>query len=477
MFDDRQVSSYIVKLTGDCNLGCSYCYHFGGVSRVTDTRMNPDLIDQIIEQAASGAKDVQFIWHGGEPLLAGLNTFERILQTQRRIHLSYGVNFRNAIQTNATLINDQWVDLFRRADFDIGVSLDGPEWLHNKSRIYLSAKGSYAQTIRGVNLLQQKGVRFGTLAVVTKESLGHARELFDFFISHGITNFDFLTCVEVDKASIDSKARKLKRGSLAKGDFAAFMKDIFDIWIERDDPSIRIRYLDNVLAGLFGGEPSLCKFKGNCHEFVTVMSTGHVLPCDNFVGYQELTFGNLNDRPLSEILDGVKRRKFIASVSTKRRECKTCEYLLNCGGGCNKYSYMWNGSFQDENYFCKDRWQLFTYISDVLNREHPLLLTRYTNANRNAATRHTIGRAPDTANATGAASKLISSRSSEGMDKTISETERNYHRSENGSINDKDNCFLGMGKGKLILERILDDIARGTQNAEFANYSAWGNGR
>lgn len=367
------VSSYIVKVTGSCNLACPYCYYFGATPRVPGSQLDLNLVSKLIEEASQRAETVELIWHGGEPLVAGVDLFRRIIAHQANVSVKVGTRFRNLVQTNGTLLNDEWLQLFLEADFGIGVSLDGPAWLHNLTRPYLSGRGSFERAVRGVRLLQESSIPFSVLSVVGKPSLGHADEIFDFFLDSQIKRFDFLPMVEVKGGQENRHA--IAENSLERGDFAQFMKRIFDLWYARDDPSIHVRYLDNVITGLLGGRPSTCKFNGSCSEYVSVNHDGTVLPCDNFTGYGELVFGNLHTNSLDELLDGPIRQAFKESVSTTRVECSTCKFLSACGGGCNKYSYMWNQSFQDQNYFCGDRWEIFTHISRHLENTGASLFT------------------------------------------------------------------------------------------------------
>ncbi|MCB8978720.1 MAG: SPASM domain-containing protein [Ardenticatenaceae bacterium] len=355
---NHQISSYIVKLTGNCNLGCPYCYYFGGTPRTPGSRLDINVILKLMNQASQRSNFVELIWHGGEPLIAGIDTFEKIIRVQTEISINQGTKFRNLIQTNGTLLNQQWVNLFLESNFGIGVSLDGPKWIHDMKRPYISGRGSFEQTIRGVQLLQDSRNPFSILAVIDKLSVDHADEIFDFFLDSGFKRFDFLPMVEKEHNS-----SSISNNSLSSGDFSMFMKRVFDLWFELDDPDIEVRYLDNVITGLLGGKPSTCKFNGSCSEYVSIDHNGTVMPCDNFIGHKELAFGNLYDNSLGELLDGDIRKEFREQVSQRRPECEICDYFSACGGGCNKYSYMWNNSFQEKNYFCGDRWEIFSHVS------------------------------------------------------------------------------------------------------------------
>jgi uncharacterized protein len=336
--------------------------------------MDFEIVNRILSQASQFSDTVEIIWHGGEPLSVGIKTFEKVLNLQDDIKAKQKVRFINKLQTNATLITNDWIKLFKEGNFGIGVSLDGPQWLHNKHRMYLSGQGSYKDTLRGISRLLGNDVSFSILAVVTKDSLMHANEIFDFFVESRFNRFDFLPCVEIRPLSHSPNSVELYSRSLEAGDFSNFMMEIFDLWFESNDPLISIRYLEEVMTALLGGSPSLCKFNGRCADFITVNYDGTILPCDNFMGYDELIFGDITQHKLSDALEGEGRKKFVESVTAKRKECLDCEFLSICNGGCTKYSYMWKRDFQTQNFFCQDRKNLFSYISRKLREEHPSLL-------------------------------------------------------------------------------------------------------
>ena len=360
--------TYIVQLSGECNLNCRYCYYFGNKPRSDRALMNYDLLEQLITEAADISPQVTFIWHGGEPLLIGIDTFEKILEIQRRVSDRLGVKFENRLQTNATLVTERWAKFFRDTHFGIGVSLDGPSWLHNANRVDTLGKGSFDSVYRGICHLRDAGVKFGLLTVVTKHSLGHAEEIYQYFVDKNIKKFDFLPCVEV--VGYSNSQAEFSPESLSPGDFADFMIEVFDIWFVQDDPSVSIRYLKNALVGLLGGHPDLCKFNRSCDGYITVGYDGSVKPCDRFGGYEEFTYGFLQKEGLSEILNGKVRDDFRAGVLKVSAECDQCKYHSICNGGCSWHNYVLNRDFR-KNLFCEDRYRVFEHVYMRLKENHP----------------------------------------------------------------------------------------------------------
>jgi uncharacterized protein len=367
--------SYIVKATGDCNLRCRYCYYLAENDRHSSKMMPFFLIEKLLEQSSQLGENIELIWHGGEPLLRNVDIFREILRKQKAIQSRKSINFLNRIQTNATLIDEQWIDLFNKGNFSVGVSLDGPEWLHNQMRVYRSGVGSFQDTMKGIYLLKDADIDFSVLSVITKISLGHSKEIFDFFVDNEFRKLDFLPCLVMNPYLAQSD---ITETNLERNDFARFMINIFDLWFNSDDPQINIRYLEQVLLGLLGGKQNLCKFNGKCYKYVTIEYDGTVTACDNFLGYNnQFVFGNLKEQSLSRILDGEKRQRFIELANTVSSVCEKCIYFPMCHGGCRRHNYATENGFYGRNFFCDDIRKIFYHVNSKLQKYHPLLETKY----------------------------------------------------------------------------------------------------
>ena len=180
--------SLIFKVVSTCNLACRYC----DADIYSNRRMSLDMVSQVIAKALDYADRVGLIWHGGEPLLMGIQFYEKVVELQKR-YKREGQTIKNNLQTNGTLISQEWVDFFKANDFHVGVSLDGPPEVHNETRVFRSGQGSFEQVMRGIRLLRENGVKFGVLAVITKETMRlGAKRFLDFFIENGIFNIGIL---------------------------------------------------------------------------------------------------------------------------------------------------------------------------------------------------------------------------------------------------------------------------------------------
>lgn len=365
----------IIKVSSECNLACSYCYYSPCHPRDGHgSMMGREVLRRSVSQLmALCPHEVEFIWHGGEPLLAGKRLLRDALSLQRQLR-GKGQRVLNRLQTNATLLDQSWLNLLTRHGFHLGISLDGPQGLHDHHRAYPSGKGSFADVMRAVELLQAAEVDFGVLAVVTKDSIAEAREIYEFLVRSGIQRLDFLPCAE-----IDHETGEMTAPSVTPPQFADFMIKVFDLWLEADNPEVSIRYYDNILMGLLGGEPRLCKFAGTCKDFISVDTNGDIYPCDTLIGDGCLKFGNILEADLEEILESKEHKAFVEEVSATKPECSRCEWYFICRGGCSHYRYMFEQDFLARNYFCGARKRIFKHIGE---RAETIL------SNANASTEH-----------------------------------------------------------------------------------------
>ncbi len=303
-----------------------------------------------------GGKSVRFIWHGGEPLLGGIDFFQKAIALQQKYQRN-GQKLRNSVQTNATLLTPEWADFFLKNDFHVGVSLDGPKDIHDYLRTYPSGHGSFDYAIQGIENLQWHNLKFGTLAVVSRRSLNRAAEIFDFFRGINIKSYDLLPYADLSPKGIPE--------SVSADEFAAFMIRIADLWMEFDDPEIEIRYLENALAGLLGKKPFNCTFDGSCPEYLAVAADGGVYHCDWFIGQNDKCFGNINDCDLDGIVGSPEYFAYISHIKQPKVECKECQWQAICNGGCAHHREML-GDFQSPYYFCNSRKMILQHLADRL---------------------------------------------------------------------------------------------------------------
>lgn len=348
----------IIKVTNSCTLNCSYCYYLDASRSFENEVMKEKVLERAISsRLAFEDKEVRFIWHGGEPLSVGLDFYKKAINFQDK-YKQPGQRIINSLQTNGTLLTDSWASFFKEYDFKIGVSIDGPEVVHNHYRKYKNGVGSFTKVMTGIDTLRKAGLDFGTLSVVTKNSLPYAEDIYHFFVNAGINSMDFLPHAELDPST-----GTFFLDSVTPLEFYEFLVKVFDQWFEGNNPNIHIRTFENLLIGLLGGKPTLCKFAGTCNKFLTIQPAGDIFPDDNFTCYEGLRLGNLLTSSLDDVLKGERYQLFSHEVNEKKSECASCRWYSLCLGGCSYRRYMLNQSFYDKEYFCSTWKSLFSYLS------------------------------------------------------------------------------------------------------------------
>lgn len=324
--------TYIVKTTRRCNLRCSYCHDWrdSGARSIV-----PADVAALASLAAIEDFDrVQWIWHGGEPLLLGRDWFERALAVQLCAS-QHGVQSSNSLQTNGTLLDSEWCQFFRKYGFSVGVSIDGPPALHDWQRPSIKGAGSFAEVKRGIELLKAYDVSFGTLLVVTREIIKLGPDaIYGFLVDLGIPSIGFLPQRPDPHGLTKVRAPATDSHFLARQDFQRFMQGILRRWWDDNGKGPFVRELESLLQSIVGGRPSLCTQQGGCvGKYFSVEPTGEIFHCDRFSPDERYGVGSIQDGTASlstgrieKIRDGAARGE-----DTFR---KSCRWSAICNGGC-----------------------------------------------------------------------------------------------------------------------------------------------
>lgn len=348
----------IVKVASTCNLGCIYCYATDRLGKVLpDSYMKRETLRELVRQVVSLDKSfINFIWHGGEPLLVGRGFFEAAITFQNEFKRPHQ-RIANSIQTNGMLLNSEWANFLKANDFSIGLSVDGPALVHDMQRRTGNNKPSFERVSAGISTLKEHQIGFGALAVVTRHSPNYINEVFDFVKKQAFQSIDFLPYVEFDPIS-----QRITDLSITPIDFAEFMNKLFDIWYELDNPLIKIRYFDNIMVALSGETPPTCTFNGNCSKFLAIAPSGDLYHCDWFIGQKDKCFGNIWENSISSLIRSDKYMDYIAQINSPKVECQTCKWKAVCNGGCS-YHRSIQGTFQSPYYFCQSRKQIINHVN------------------------------------------------------------------------------------------------------------------
>lgn len=355
----------IIKSVSGCNLSCKYCYMNAG-SRPSITIMPEEILKKTIKEVAALQLDrIEFDWHGGEPLIAKSDFYKKAKELQLK-YISTHTKVKNCLQSNGTLITDDWISFFIDYGFGVGVSIDGPEDIHNSNRCFKSGEGSYLSVIQGIKALQEKGIDVHVMPVVTEASAHKAKEIFDFFVGNGINHLAFTPCFQ-KSSGIGQLYEDFSKFIVRPESFGKFMVDIYDLWMEQNNPDISIRYLEQIIKMLLGGKSSLCIFrKGHfCHIFLTIDTNGDIYPCDSYMS-EEFLLGNIKHDTLKEVLYSHKYNRFKENVVKVSNDCKCCPIFDICGGGCSFYRYVQSGDFRSKSYYCESTKMVVNHISKKL---------------------------------------------------------------------------------------------------------------
>jgi len=352
-----------VKPTGSlCNLRCRYCYYIDKDQLYPEDesfRMSENLLEDYILQHIEASPDdiVTFFWHGGEPTLLGLDYFRRIVELQRR-HRPPNKRIINGIQTNGTLLDDDWCSFFAKEGFAVGLSLDGPKEMHDQFRLTKARNPTFMQTMRGYRLLQKHGVYTDILCVVNAHNVQHPLDVYRFFKQINAKYITFLPCVDPVPGS------ELSVPSEAWGEFLC---TIFDDWVEKDIGEVKVQVFEEALRTAFNQEHSLCIFRPTCGDIPVMEHNGDFYSCDHFVDPEHLV-GNLNETPLVELLESSQQRAFgDEKLSTLPRYCRECNVLALCNGECpkNRFTDTPDGE-PGLNYLCAGYKRFFTHCQPFI---------------------------------------------------------------------------------------------------------------
>lgn len=330
----REFQIFTKPMGAICNLDCHYCYYLQKEDLYPETtsfRMADDLLeDYIVQQIAiAPTPDINFFWHGGEPTLLGLDYYRHIVALQRK-HQPEGRRITNSIQTNGTLLSDDWCQFFGAEQFAVGLSLDGPAALHDAYRVTKGQKASHKQVMQGYRLLRQYKVPVDLLCVVHAENVTHPLEVYRFFKDIRAQYLSFIPLVE------HLPGGRVGARSAPAEAFGTFLCTIFDEWVRHDIGRIIIQMFEEAARPAFGQEHSLCIFRPTCGDVPVVEHNGDFYSCDHFVT-PEHRLGNIRELPLLDLLESPAQHAFgQAKRDTLPRYCQECPVLDMCNGGCPK---------------------------------------------------------------------------------------------------------------------------------------------
>lgn len=361
-----------------CNLGCQYCYFLKKEQLYpgSDLHMADETLEQFTRQYIEGqaAPVVTFAWQGGEPTLMGLAFFQRAVELQQ-LYGRPGVRIENAFQTNGTLLDEAWCRFFKQQGFLVGISLDGPQALHDAYRVDKGGAPTWERVMDGVRLLQQHGVAFNILTTVHRANAPHPVEVYRFLRDQvGAEFIQFIPIVERANESGFQEGFQVKKHSVTAKQWGEFLTGVFDEWLKRDVGKVFVQHFDLSLAAWMGERTGLCVHEPTCGRAVAVEHNGDVYACDHFVE-PLFRLGNLFEMELAQLL-ALPRQ--VAFGEDKRRKlprfCRECEVRFVCNGGCPKDRIRRTPDGEAGlNYLCTGYKAFFTHIDRPMRAMASLL--------------------------------------------------------------------------------------------------------
>ena len=378
-------STMLKPIGSRCNLDCAYCYYLdkAGIYGGREALMGDELLEEYIGQYIDGNKVdiVTFNWHGGEPLVAGIDFFRRAMELQKKYAGDKRID--NTIQTNGTLLTEEWCRLFRENNFLVGVSIDGPRDIHDAYRKDKGGQPTFDKVVAGIEMMKREGVEFNTLSTVNRLSEGRGPEVYRFLKSLGSHYMQFLPVLEYTVAGPagrpvivppSTEGAELAAWSVSAKGFGKFMCDVFDNWVISDVGNWYVQLFDVALAQWVGVPPALCSFAETCGDALVVEHNGDVYSCDHFV-YPEYKIGNIADGSMAEMLDSPGQFRFgIDKRNTLPRECLRCKWYFACRGECPKHRFDKSASGEaNMNALCEGYKLFFSHVDPYMKHMKELL--------------------------------------------------------------------------------------------------------
>lgn len=366
-----------------CNLNCKYCYYLeknnlyrdGNPRRVFT--MSDDLLERYIKQYLESQTMPQalFTWHGGEPLMRPLSFYKKVLSLQQK----YGrrMMIDNSIQTNGTLLTDEWCEFFKQNNWLVGVSIDGPQEFHDEYRRTRQGGPSFKKVMQGINLLNKHGVEWNAMAVVNDYNADYPADFYNFFKEIGCHYIQFTPIVERIRnhadgrhlaSALDKDEAKLADFSVSPEQWGEFLCGVFDEWVKQDVGNYFVQIFDATLANWTGHEPGLCSMASTCGHAAVMEYNGDIYSCDHFV-FPEYKLGNINERTIVEMIASDRQIRFgLDKRDNLPGQCRRCRFTNICNGECPKNRFATTSDGEPGlNYLCKGYHKFFSHVAPYMD--------------------------------------------------------------------------------------------------------------
>ncbi len=366
-----------------CNLACEYCYYLEKKNLYTDASadrrhvMSDDMLERFIKMyiESQSMPQILFSWHGGETLMRPLSFYKKVIELQKKY--GGGLVIDNSIQTNATLLTDEWCRFFKDNNWLVGVSVDGPQEFHDEYRRNNIGAPSFHKVMRGINLLKKHGVEWNALAVVNDFNADYPLDFYHFFKEIECRYIQFTPIVEriiphtdgrTLASPMDAHDAPLADFSVSPAQWGEFLCTIFDEWVKNDVGQYFIQLFDSTLANWAGVQPGVCTMARTCGHAGVMEFNGDVYSCDHFV-FPEYKLGNIREKTLVEMMYSDRQQKFgTDKYDSLPGQCRRCKYLFACNGECpkNRFTVTADGE-PGLNYLCEGYYRFFEHVAPYMD--------------------------------------------------------------------------------------------------------------
>lgn len=356
----------IIKPTYACNFRCKYCY-LSNETKSSHKKFDVKLAKKAIRQIRTvlekkPRQKLSLIWHGGEPLLWGIENYRAIFAFMKE-ELSE-VQYKNSMQTNLSLINEEFIDLFMQHNVHIGFSLDGIKHINDSQRVDVAGAGTFDTIMEKVAICKERGLSIGCIIVGSKKHIGHIPELYQFLCNHNL-NFKFNPLFAAGEARNNTDEI-----GITPDEYAEMAIELFDLWYNDNEHNIKESNFEEIASNLLSNNPSSCMFGKNCQEhFFAIAPDGDIMQCGRFcdTSLKEYAYGNLREGTLSDILPRIKQSEaYKRSEFIEKSSCRRCKYYDICNGGCLHDGFLKSGDFKSKTFLCSAYKKIFSHIENRL---------------------------------------------------------------------------------------------------------------
>lgn len=361
-----------------CNMRCRYCYYLEKGDHTSRQLMSPDTLEEFIRQyiEAQTVGEVLFTWHGGEAMMRPLDFYRKAVELQRRY--AGGRRIVNCIQTNGTLITEQWCRFLRDNGWLVGVSVDGPEDMHDENRRTAAGRPTFQSVLRDIRMLQRYGVEWNAMAVVNDFNVLYPEEFYDFFKSIGARYIQFTPIVErrrpdgrlasVTDTDVSPADCRLTPESITADQWGEFLCRLFDRWVVSDVGEVFVQIFDSTLARWMGVQPGVCSMSDVCGHAGIVDYNGDVYSCDHFV-FPQHRLGNIHTSSIIDMMASPAQQAFgAAKRGSLPKQCRECRFSSICNGECPKNRFAVTSAGEPGlNYLCEGYRRFFAHVAPYMD--------------------------------------------------------------------------------------------------------------